>query len=221
MLNERAGVLAERTYSVWPDLEQLMREHGVPQFTVEAHRPVRDFDVFGVSFATELGYTNLLTALDLAGIPLAAAERDERDPVVLAGGHAAFNPEPIAEFIDGAVLGDGEQAVLAITEAIRDWKQRGPPRRQGRAAAGGWRPGPGCTCRASTTSTTCPTAGSGGSRRTGRACRTRSPSTRSWTWTTGPTRAARWCRCTSRCTSGSASRSSAAAPAAAGSARPA
>ncbi len=104
-----------------------MREHGVPQFTLEAHRPVRDFDVFGISFATELGYTNLLTALDLAGIPLAAADRGEGDPVVLAGGHAAFNPEPIAEFLDGAVLGDGEQAVLAITDVIREWKRAGRP----------------------------------------------------------------------------------------------
>src|SRR5207248_5786107 len=77
VLNERPGVLAERTYSVWHDLERLMREHGVPQFTLEAHHPVRDFDVFGISFATELGYTNLLTALDLAGIPLAAADRGE------------------------------------------------------------------------------------------------------------------------------------------------
>ena len=127
ILNERDGVLAERTYSVWQDLEKLMRSAGVPQFTVESHRPVRAFDALGVSFATELGYTNLLTALDLAGIPLPAAQRDERDPVVLAGGHAAFNPEPIAEFIDGAVLGDGEQAVLAVTEAIRDWKRAGRP----------------------------------------------------------------------------------------------
>ena len=70
ILNERDGVLAERTYSVWPDLEALMREHGLPQFTVDAHRPVGAFDVLGVSFSTELGYTNLLTALDLAGIPL-------------------------------------------------------------------------------------------------------------------------------------------------------
>ena len=127
VLNGRDGVLAERTYSVWPDLEHLMREHAVPQFTLEGHRPVRAFDVLGVSFATELGYTNLLTALDLAGIPLSAADRGERDPVVLAGGHAAFNPEPIAEFIDGAVLGDGEQAVLAITELIKGWKRAGRP----------------------------------------------------------------------------------------------
>jgi radical SAM family uncharacterized protein len=127
VLNEREGVLAERTYSVWQDLEALMRQHQVPQFTVDGHRPVRAFDVLGVSFATELGYTNLLTALDLAGIPLSSADRGEDDPVVLAGGHAAFNPEPIAEFIDGAVLGDGEQAVLAITELIRAWKAAGRP----------------------------------------------------------------------------------------------
>jgi radical SAM family uncharacterized protein len=127
VLNEQEGVLAERTYSVWQDLEALMREHGVPQFTVDGHRPVRDFDLLGVSFATELGYTNLLTGLDLAGIPLTAAERGDRDPVVLAGGHAAFNPEPIAEFIDGAVLGDGEQAVLAITQLVRAWKAAGRP----------------------------------------------------------------------------------------------
>jgi radical SAM family uncharacterized protein len=127
VLNGCDWVLAERTYSVWPDLENLMREHGIPQFTVDAHRPVRAFDVLGVSFATELGYTNLLTALDLAQIPLAAADRGEQDPVVLAGGHAAFNPEPVAEFVDGAVLGDGEQASLAISGLIREWKDAGRP----------------------------------------------------------------------------------------------
>jgi radical SAM family uncharacterized protein len=127
VLNGRDGVLAERTYSVWEDLEQLMREHQVPQFTVDGHRPVRAFDLFGISFATELGYTNLLTALDLAQIPLLAADRGDGDPLVLAGGHAAFNPEPIADFIDGAVLGDGEEAVLAITELVRSWKRAGRP----------------------------------------------------------------------------------------------
>jgi radical SAM family uncharacterized protein len=127
LLNERDAVLAERTYSVWPDLEAAMREHGIPQFTVDAHRPVGDFDLFGISFSTELGYTNMLTALDLAGIPLTAVDRGLDDPVVVAGGHAAFNPEPIAEFIDIAVLGDGEQAVLAITEIVRAWKSEGRP----------------------------------------------------------------------------------------------
>lgn len=127
VLNEREGVLAERTYSVWPDLEELMREHRVPQFTVDSHRPVGAFDVFGLSFSTELGYTNMLTALDLAGIPLNAADRTVDDPIVLVSGHAAFNPEPIAEFIDCAVVGDGEQAVLEITDIIRAWKAEGRP----------------------------------------------------------------------------------------------
>ena len=127
VLNEREGVLAERTYSVWPDMEKAMREQGIPQFTVDAHRPVRDFDVFGLSFSTELGYTNMLNALDLAGIPLEARDRTEEHPIVLAGGHAAFNPEPIADFLDAAVVGDGEGAVLAITELIRAWKGEGRP----------------------------------------------------------------------------------------------
>jgi radical SAM family uncharacterized protein len=127
VLNERDGVLAERTYSVWPDLEALMREHDVPQFTVDSHRPVGAFDLLGLSFSTELGYTNMLTALDLAAIPLESADRTVDDPIVVAGGHAAFNPEPIADFIDVAVLGDGEQAVLAITDIVRAWKSEGRP----------------------------------------------------------------------------------------------
>src|SRR6201996_1520978 len=131
ILNEQDRVLAERTYSVWPDMEALMREHRIPQFTVDGHRPVGDFDLLGVSFSTELGYTNLLTALDLAGIPLHSADRDPADgtwhPLVIAGGHAAFNPEPIAEFLDGVVLGDGEEAVLNISRYVRAWKDRGRP----------------------------------------------------------------------------------------------
>ncbi|MFI7587016.1 TIGR03960 family B12-binding radical SAM protein [Spongisporangium articulatum] len=127
VLNERPDALAERTYAVWPDMERLMRERGVPQFTVDGHRPVKAFDVLGVSFSTELGYTNLLTALDLAGVPLEARDRDADDPVVIAGGHAAFNPEPIADFVDAAILGDGEQAVGQVTDVIKGWKDDGRP----------------------------------------------------------------------------------------------
>ncbi|PKW25802.1 TIGR03960 family B12-binding radical SAM protein [Phycicoccus duodecadis] len=127
VLNERPDALAERTYAVWPDLEALMREHAVPQFTVDAHRAVGDFDLLGMSFSTELGYTNMLTALDLAGIPLHAADRDESHPLVVAGGHAAFNPETIADFVDCAVVGDGEEAVLAITDIVGAWKREGRP----------------------------------------------------------------------------------------------
>jgi len=132
VLNERDWILAERTYSVWPDMEAVMRGHGIPQFTVDNHRPVGAFDVFGLSFSTELGYTNMLTALDLAGIPLHAADRGADDPVVLAGGHAAFNPEPVADFLDAAVLGDGEEIVLAISEVVREWKAEGRPGLAGR-----------------------------------------------------------------------------------------
>jgi hypothetical protein len=164
VLNEQDGVLAERTYSVWPDLEALMREHGVPQFTVDAHRPVGEFDLFGLSFSTELGYTNMLTALDLAGIPLHASERDESHPVVVAGGHAAFNPEPIADFIDAAVLGDGEQAVLAITAVTVNF-------------CCAWPKPAGSTSRSSTTSITCPTVASAASHRTMREHRGAWPST--------------------------------------------
>jgi radical SAM family uncharacterized protein len=127
VLNERDWVLAERTYAVWPDLAGLMRERGIPQFTVDGHRAVGDFDLLGVSLSTELGYTNLLEALDLAGIPLHAVDRGEAAPVVLAGGHSAFNPEPIADFVDAAVLGDGEEVVLAISEVVREWKAEGRP----------------------------------------------------------------------------------------------
>jgi radical SAM family uncharacterized protein len=127
ILNERDWILAERTYAVFSDMERVMREHRIPQFTVDSHRPVGAFDVLGISFATELGYTNMLTALDLAGIPLHAVDRDETHPIVLAGGHSAFNPEPIADFIDAAVLGDGEEIVLAISDVIREWKGEGRP----------------------------------------------------------------------------------------------
>jgi radical SAM family uncharacterized protein len=125
VLNERPGILAERCYAVWPDLERAMREHEVPAFTVDAHRPVGAFDLLGISFATELGYTNMLQTLDLAGIPRHARDRTEAHPIVVAGGHSAFNPEPIADFVDAAVLGDGEQAVLEISEIVRRWKAEG------------------------------------------------------------------------------------------------
>ena len=130
VINERPDSLAERTYAVWPDLEKLMRESGIGQFTVDNHLPVSAFDLLGVSFSTELGYTNLLSALDLSGIPLHARDRDESHPIVVAGGHAAFNPEPMADFIDAAVLGDGEQIVGAISAIVRDAKREGLTREQ-------------------------------------------------------------------------------------------
>ena len=136
VLNERDWILAERIYAVWPDMEAVMRERRHP--AVHRRRPPTGratSTCFGISFSTELGYTNLLNALDLAGIPLHAVDRGDDDPIVLAGGHAAFNPEPIADFVDAAVLGDGEEIVLAISEVVREWKAEGRPGRSRRAAA--------------------------------------------------------------------------------------
>ncbi len=127
VLGERADTLVERTYAVWPDMEALLRQAGLPQLTVDGHRAVGDFDLFGVSLSTELGYTNLLTALDLAGIPLHSSDRHDGHPLVVMGGHASFNPEPVADFVDAVVIGDGEEAVLAITDLVAAWKAEGCP----------------------------------------------------------------------------------------------
>lgn len=127
VLNEQPDVLAERTYAVWPDMEAAMRKHGIPQFTVDGHRAVGGFDVLGLSFSTELGYTNMLTAIDLAGVPLHAADRGEDHPLVIAGGHASFNPEPVADFVDAVIVGDGEEAVLHTSRIIKAWKEAGRP----------------------------------------------------------------------------------------------
>nr|NLI49487.1 TIGR03960 family B12-binding radical SAM protein [Propionibacterium sp.] len=127
VLNEQDWILAERSFAVWPDLAELLSAHRLPQFTLENHRPVGAFDLLGVSLSTELGYTNLLAALDLAGIPLHAADRTGDHPIVIVGGHGAVNPEPIADFIDAAVLGDGEEAVLAVSRVLRAWKAAGRP----------------------------------------------------------------------------------------------
>jgi radical SAM family uncharacterized protein len=122
VLNERATTLAERAYAPWVDLEALQREHGIPTFSLETHRPLWAFDVFAVSLPHELGHTNLLNLLDLGRVPHRAAKRGALDPIVLVGGHAAYNPEPLAPFIDAAVMGDGEEVVLAIDDVVRRWK---------------------------------------------------------------------------------------------------
>ncbi len=122
-LNRQEGVLAERAYAPWDDMERLLRAAGVPLFSLESRRPLAEFDVLGFSLPYEQLYTNVLNLLDLAGLPLLAAERDERHPLVIAGGSAAYNPEPLADFVDAFVLGDGEEVVHEITAAIREAKQ--------------------------------------------------------------------------------------------------
>jgi radical SAM family uncharacterized protein len=127
VLNEQDWVAAERSYAIWPDLAALMRTGGIPQFSLETHRPVRAFDVWGFSLSTELGYTNLLEMLDLAGVPLRAVDRTDADPLVVAGGHCMVNPEPVADFLDVVVLGDGEEAVLRLSALVRDWNEQHRP----------------------------------------------------------------------------------------------
>jgi radical SAM family uncharacterized protein len=125
ILNERPDAVAERAYAPWVDMERLMRARGIPLFSVDTHRAAGDFDVIGFSLAAELVYTNVLNCIDLAGVPVRSARRDESHPLVVAGGHCAFNPEPLADFVDAFVIGDGEEVVGDITEVVRAWKASG------------------------------------------------------------------------------------------------
>jgi radical SAM family uncharacterized protein len=127
-LNGQEGVLAERAYAPWVDMEQAMRAAGLPIFSLESRRPLAQFDAIGFSLPYEQLYTNVLNMLDLAGLPVLAAERDERHPLVVAGGGATFNPEPMADFVDAFAIGDGEDMILEITAAIRQAKHEELPR---------------------------------------------------------------------------------------------
>lgn len=119
ILNGMEGVLAERTYAPWPDMAAAMRRAGVPLYSLETFHPIAEFDILGFSLPYEVLYTNLLEMLDLAGLPLLAADRDERHPLVIAGGHATFNPEPVADFVDAFVIGDGEDAIVDVVQIYR------------------------------------------------------------------------------------------------------
>ncbi len=117
ILNEREDCLCERVFSPWTDFEAVLRNNSLSLFSLESRQPLKEFDIIGFSFAYELTYTNILNILDLGGIPLRTAERTGADPLIIAGGPSCFNPEPMAEFIDAFVIGDGEEAVGEIVEA--------------------------------------------------------------------------------------------------------
>lgn len=125
ILNERPDAVAERAYAPWTDLEVLLRQHRLPLFSVDTHRPARDFDVIAFNLSAELVYTNVLNCIDLAGVPVRSADRGQQHPLIAAGGHCAFNPEPLADFVDFFVLGDGEEAVGDVTDVLRGWERRG------------------------------------------------------------------------------------------------
>ncbi|HIM85181.1 MAG TPA: B12-binding domain-containing radical SAM protein, partial [Acidimicrobiia bacterium] len=125
IINERPDAVAERAYAPWTDMADVLRSNGLPLFSLDSHRPASDFDILAFNLSSELVYTNLLECLDLAGVPLHADERTSDDALVIIGGHCAYNPEPLADFVDAAVLGDGEEVVSEITEVVRDWKASG------------------------------------------------------------------------------------------------
>src|SRR5439155_161776 len=112
-INRRDSFAAERTYCPWPDMADAMRADGIPLFTLETWRPVREADLLGITLQAELTYSNVLEVLDLAGIPLRAEQRGEGDPIVIAGGPSASNPAPLAPFFDAFFMGESEQAFEA------------------------------------------------------------------------------------------------------------
>jgi len=130
ILNERDDAAAERAYAPWIDLEAQLRTNGIPLFSVDTHRSAGAFDVLAFNLSAELVYTNLLSCIDLAGVPVRSEARGPDDPIVIAGGHCAFNPEPLADFVDALVMGDGEEVVGEITEVLAAWKRGGRRNRE-------------------------------------------------------------------------------------------
>ena len=121
-INKRTDALCERAYLPWLDMEEAMRVHQVPLYALESCHPLSDFDVVGFTLPYETLYTNVLNALDLAEIPIHSNERNEGHPIIIAGGHAAFNPEPMSSFIDAFVIGEGEEVIHDVLDCIRDSK---------------------------------------------------------------------------------------------------
>ncbi len=119
LLNQESDICAERVFAPDEDMEELLRAQGVPLFSLESKMPMKAFDILGFTFQYELHVTNILNILDLSQIPLLASDRTDDDPLVLVGGPCAYNPEPIADYIDAIVLGDGEEVVFEVAEVIR------------------------------------------------------------------------------------------------------
>ncbi len=139
LLNQREDVLAERAYSPWTDMEAQMRAAGIPLYSLETKHALRDFDIIGFSLPYETLYTNTLNVLDMANIPMFSSERGLDAPLIIAGGHATFNPEPMFPFIDAFVIGEGEEVVSEIVDVYQAWRQNGGSREAlWRSLAGLW-----------------------------------------------------------------------------------
>jgi radical SAM family uncharacterized protein len=127
-INQRSDALAERAYSPWLDMETLMRQDEIPLYALESKHALIDFDIIGITLPYETLYTNALNILDLAGIPLYTSQRTQDMPLIIAGGHACYNPEPMAAFIDAFVIGEGEEIIHDIINVYQLWKQSGSER---------------------------------------------------------------------------------------------
>lgn len=127
LLNKQQGVQAERVYAPWIDMEAKMRERQIPLRTLETKKTLKECDIVGFTLQYELSYTNILNMLDLGGVPVLAAERSEEDPLVIVGGPCVYNPEPLADFFDFAIIGEGEEIMAEVMEAYKAWKCAGKP----------------------------------------------------------------------------------------------
>ena len=127
LLNKQQGVQAERVYAPWIDMEAKMRERHIPLRTLETKKTLKECDIVGFTLQYELSYTNILNMLDLGGVPVLAAERTEEDPLVIVGGPCVYNPEPLADFFDFAIIGEGEEVMAEAMEAYKAWKRAGKP----------------------------------------------------------------------------------------------
>ncbi len=130
IINQRPDSWCERVFTPWVDMSEAMRKNGIPLFTLESRTPVREFDLLGITLQYEMSFTNILESLDLAGIPLRSADRGEGYPFIICGGPCAFNPEPLAPFVDLLALGDGENETNEVIDLYRDWKKSGAPREE-------------------------------------------------------------------------------------------
>ena len=130
ILNNQPDVLAERVYAPWKDMETALRGGGLPLYSLETKHPLKEFDIIGFSLGYELCYTNVLNMLDLAQIPVMASERDEQQPLIIAGGSSTLNPEPMSDFIDVFIIGDGEEVLVDFINAFREWKKSGNSKKE-------------------------------------------------------------------------------------------
>ncbi|MFH0839371.1 MAG: TIGR03960 family B12-binding radical SAM protein [Candidatus Omnitrophota bacterium] len=124
ILNSMDGVVCERVFSPWPDFEELLLKNSIELFSLESKKPLKEFDVIGFSLSHELNYTNMLNILKLGNIGLKSDARGDDEPIVIAGGHACVNPEPIADFIDAFVIGEAEEVIAEIIEVCKSCKKK-------------------------------------------------------------------------------------------------